>query len=221
MTLLAVLDYGIGNLRSAQKAFEHVGADARLTADRGLIADADGVVLPGVGAFGRCMDALERSGLGEVALDVIAAGRPFMGICVGMQLLYAESEESPGRAGLGVFPEAVRWLPPDVKRPQMQWNVLDVPDPSAAMFAGLPADPWVYFVHSFAAEPSAHVVATCDYGGPVTAAVVRDRLWATQFHPEKSAANGLQILRNFVAHAAVARPSDRTTASDRANRTEA
>jgi glutamine amidotransferase len=201
VTLLAVLDYEIGNLRSAQKALQHVGADARLTADRSLIADAAGLVLPGVGAFGRCMDALERTGLAEVAIEAIEAGRPFLGICVGMQLLYAGSEETPGRAGLGVFPETVRWLPPTVKRPQMQWNVLQPVAPSP-LLAGLDDPAWVYFVHSFAAEPSADLVATCDYGGPVTAAVQRGDLFATQFHPEKSGHNGLQLLANFVALAA-------------------
>ena len=197
MTLVAVLDYGIGNLRSAQKALERVGADARLTADRGLIAEAAGVVLPGVGNFGRCMDALHRSGLASVAIDAAADGRPFFGICVGMQLLYSASDESPGVAGLGVLPGAVRRLPVGVKHPQMQWNVLDPVRPSA-LLAGLPADPWVYFVHSFAAEDTTDAVATCDYGGPVVAAVERGPVWATQFHPEKSAAHGLQILRNFV-----------------------
>jgi len=198
MTLLAVLDYGIGNLRSAQKALERVGADARLTADRGLIADAAGVVLPGVGNFGRCMEALHESGLADVAVDAAGDARPFLGICVGMQLLYESSVESPGVAGLGVLPGAVVPLPDGVKHPQMQWNVLDQVRPSA-LLAGLPPDPWVYFVHSFSAEDTADAVATCDYGGPVVAAVERGTVWATQFHPEKSAANGLAILANFVA----------------------
>ena len=202
MTLIAVLDYGIGNLRSAQKALEHVGADARLTADPGLIRDAAGVVLPGVGSFGRCMDSLRGSGLDQLALEAIEADRPFFGICVGMQMLYRGSEESPEVPGLGVLPGRVRLLTGDVKRPQMQWNVLSevaradgVP---SALLAGLDQPTWVYFVHSYAAEVSSDVVATCDYGRPVTAAVERGPLWATQFHPEKSAANGLAMLRNFV-----------------------
>ncbi len=196
---LAVLDYGIGNLRSAQKAFEHVGADARLTADLAEIDAADAVVLPGVGAFGACVDALDASGLGEAALSVIAEGRPFMGICVGMQLLYASSDEDPTHRGLAVFDRDIHLLPADVKRPQMQWNRLVVA-PGAEehpMFAGI-EDPWVYFVHSYAAEAGPEVVATCEYGGPVTAAVARDNVWATQFHPEKSAATGLAILSNFL-----------------------
>jgi glutamine amidotransferase len=196
---LAVLDYGIGNLRSAQKAFEHVGADARLTADLAEIDAADAVVLPGVGAFGACVDALDASGLGQVALSVIAEGRPFLGICVGMQLLYATSDEDPSHRGLAVFDRGIHLLSGDVKRPQMQWNRLVIaPDArDHPMFAGID-DPWVYFVHSYAAEAGPEVVATCDYGGPVTAAVARDNVWATQFHPEKSAATGLAILSNFL-----------------------
>ena len=197
MTKVAVLDYGIGNLRSAQKALEHVGADARLTADLAEIEAADGVVLPGVGAFRACMDALRESGLDKPALDAIAAERPFMGICVGMQMLYEGSDENPDSTGLGVLPGRIRLLPDDVKRPQMQWNVLDRRR-DAAMLRGLDDPVWVYFVHSYAAELTDDVVATCDYGAPLTAAVERDRLWATQFHPEKSGATGMAILKNFV-----------------------
>ena len=193
---IAVLDYGIGNLRSAQKAFEHVGARAKLTADLGEINAADAVVLPGVGAFGACMDALEASGLDCVAVDAIDSLRPFLGICVGMQLLYAGSDETPGRAGLGIFDRRIHLLDDSVKRPQMQWNRLEPTVPDHPMFRGID-DPWMYFVHSYAAEGGPEVIATCDYGGPVTAAVARDNVWATQFHPEKSAADGLAVLRNF------------------------
>ncbi len=196
--LVAVLDYGIGNLASAQKALVRVGADARLTTDPGLAADAAGVVLPGVGAFGRCMEALRDEGLDEVALAALDAGVPFLGICVGMQLLYDRSEESPGIDGLGVLPGTVRRLPEGVKRPQMQWNVLDVVG-EPAMLAGLARPTWVYFVHSYAPERGEHVVATCDYAAPVVAAVERGSLWATQFHPEKSGSAGLALLGNFVA----------------------
>jgi glutamine amidotransferase len=200
VTVLAVLDYGIGNLRSAQKALQHVGADARLTTDADLAAEADGVVLPGVGAFGRCMEALGDTGLGAVAVDAAASGRPFLGICVGMQLLYDGSDEAPGVAGLGILPGTVRRLPDGVKHPQMQWNRLLISDRSG-LLAGLDDDAWVYFVHSFAADDATHAVATCDYGGPVVAAVQSANVWATQFHPEKSARTGMAILANFVAHA--------------------
>jgi glutamine amidotransferase len=195
--LLAVLDYGIGNLRSAQKSLQRVGADAQLTADPDVIAAADGVVLPGVGAFGACMQALRSTGLAARAVDAARSGRPFLGICVGMQLLYEKSEESPGVDGLAILPGTVRLLPGDVKRPQMQWNRLEVRrrDP---LLADLEADAWVYFVHSYAAEDSDDVIATCEYGGPVAAVVRRENVWATQFHPEKSGRHGLQLLRNFV-----------------------
>ena len=195
-----MLDYGIGNLRSAQKAFEHVGADARLTADLVEIDAADAVVLPGVGAFGACMNALHASGLDSVALDVVADGRPFMGICVGMQMMYAGSDENPDHKGLGIFDRSIHLLPPTVKRPQMQWNRLHAVVDGHPMLRGL-VDPWVYFVHSYAAEGGDEVIATCDYGTDVTAAVARDNVWATQFHPEKSADAGLTILRNFLAWA--------------------
>lgn len=198
--LVAVLDYGIGNLSSAQKALVRSGADARLTRDAGLVAEADGVVLPGVGAFGACMDALRDSGLESVVHSAVASGRPFLGICVGMQMLFDASDEDPTHSGLGVIPGRVVAIPDTVRKPQMQWNELHVRtvDP---ILAGLPAVPWVYFVHSFAARPAdaSVVVATCNYGAELTAVVRRGNVVATQFHPEKSAADGLAILANFVA----------------------
>jgi glutamine amidotransferase len=199
--LIAVLDYGIGNLRSAEKALQHVGAEARLTDDPAVADKAAGVVLPGVGAFGRCMDALDRTGLARVARNVAASGKPFLGICIGMQLLYDESEENPGRAGLGILPGAVRRLPEGVTHPQMQWNTLNLTRPSA-LFDELPDPAWFYFVHSFAPDDLSHAIATCDYGGTVVAAVERGNVWATQFHPEKSGANGMRLLSNFVARCA-------------------
>src|SRR5439155_2632969 len=192
--VIAVLDYGIGNLRSAEKALQKVGADARLVTSPAEAEGATGVVLPGVGAFGRCMEALRETGLAEVAVDAVEAGTPFLGICVGMQLLYEGSEETPGANGLGVLPGTVRTLPDGVKRPQMQWNTLQV-SRQTPLLAGLGDAPWMYFVHSYAPEVDGDVVATCDYGGPVAAVVERDRLWATQFHPEKSGAAGLALLR--------------------------
>ncbi len=207
MTLIAVLDYEIGNLRSAQKALQHLGADARLTADPGLIRDADGVVLPGVGAFGRCMEALRHTGLDGLAHEVVEQRRPFLGICIGMQMLFEASEESPGSTGLGLLPGTVRLLPGDVKRPQMQWNVLERRgDPELLRLAPAPA--WAYFVHSYAADTDdAIVTATCDYGGPVVAAVEQGSVWATQFHPEKSSHTGLAVLQAFVERAAASVPA--------------
>ena len=194
---MAVLDYGIGNLRSAQKALEHLGADARLTADPAVIAEAAGVVLPGVGAFGACMAALHRTGLADQAVAAAGSGRPFLGICVGMQLLYEASEEDPGVAGLGILEGTIRRLPAGVKHPQMQWNVLRARG-EAEMLRGVDDPTWVYFVHSYAAEDGPDVVATCDYGGEVVAGVERDEVWAMQFHPEKSGRAGQQLLANFL-----------------------
>jgi glutamine amidotransferase len=197
--VIAVLDYGIGNLRSAQKALEKVGADARLVTTAREADGATGVVLPGVGAFGRCMQALRASGLDAVTKDAVRSGRPFLGICVGMQMLYQGSEEDAGEDGLGLLPGLVRRLSPGVKHPQMQWNRLLV-ERGHPLLNGLGADPWMYFVHSYAPERSTtgeEVVAVCDYGGPVVAAVARDNLFATQFHPEKSGAAGLELLANF------------------------
>lgn len=200
--LIAVLDYGIGNLRSAQKSLERMGADARLTADAGLIADAAGVVLPGVGAFGPCMAALCDTGLDEQARIAAADGRPFLGICIGLQLLYEGSEEAPGIAGLGILPGTVQLLPGNVKRPQMQWNRLEVRTPSP-LLEGLDGA-WVYFVHSYAAPMADNVAAVCDYGGTVVGVVGDGNVWATQFHPEKSARPGLRLLENFVNQARTA-----------------
>ena len=214
--MIAVLDYGIGNLRSAEKALQHLGGDALLVAEPEIAEAADAVVLPGVGSFGRCLEALRDSGLDRVAMTAATDGRPFLGICVGMQMLYEDSEESPGVAGLGILDGTVRRLPAGVKRPQMQWNRLDPVDPPLSVAGGLlegldlggpgsEGTAWVYFVHSYACPPGPDVVATCDYGGPVTAAVARGPLWATQFHPEKSSTAGLAVLGNFVRAAAGAR----------------
>ena len=204
---IAVLDYGIGNLRSAEKALQHVGAAARLVADATDVAAADAVVLPGVGAFGACARALHESGLEDAARAALAAGVPFFGVCVGFQLLYEGSVESPGAEGLGVFAGQVEALPAGVKHPQMQWNQLEVPAGDGIqpeLLRGLGPRPWVYFVHSFAPPVGAETVAVCDYGGPVAALVARGSLWGAQFHPEKSGAAGLRLLANFVDLAAAA-----------------
>jgi glutamine amidotransferase len=197
--MIAVLDYGIGNLRSAQKALQRSYPDVRLVTTAAEAEGAAGVVLPGVGAFGRCMQALTASGLDAVARAAVDEGVPFLAVCIGMQLLYEGSDEDPDVAGLGILPGRVRLLPDGVKRPQMQWNQLQMVRPTSPLLAGITPGAWVYFVHSYAPEPSDDVIATCDYGGPVVAAVERSRLWATQFHPEKSSTVGLRLLSNFVA----------------------
>jgi imidazole glycerol-phosphate synthase subunit HisH len=220
---IAVLDYGIGNLRSAEKALQHVGAAARLVTDPAEVEAADAVVLPGVGAFGACARALRQSGLEKVARAAIAADVPFLAVCIGFQLLYEGSDErsESGRldsgdppdpvsdgseSGLGVFPGRVTALASTVKHPQMQWNQLELIGPGSgvgpASLRGLGPLPWVYFVHSFAPPVGAETVAVCDYGGPVAALVERSNLWGAQFHPEKSGRSGLGLLANFVALAA-------------------
>ena len=200
---VAVLDYGIGNLRSAQKALEKVGADAVLTRDPQLVSSADAVVLPGVGAFGACMDALRSSGLEPVVHDAVSSGVPFLGICVGMQMLFDASDEDPGARGLGVIGGTVKWIPSSVPRPQMQWNQVDITSDDD-MFRGLGAKPWMYFVHSLHGVPvdGTHVVATVHYGERLNVAFRAGNVFATQFHPEKSATAGLGLLGNFVRSAA-------------------
>ncbi len=202
--LIAVLDYGIGNLRSAQKGLQFVGADAQLTSDKKLIAEAQAVVLPGVGNFGACMTALREAGLEDSVHEAINSGRPFLGICVGMQMLFERSEESPGVAGLGVVAGEIRWLPAGVQRPQMQWNRLNIKKQDD-LFAGLSENPWMYFVHSLSAvaHDQSVVAATCSYGSELLAAIRLRNIFATQFHPEKSATEGLRILESFVNSCAV------------------
>jgi imidazole glycerol-phosphate synthase subunit HisH len=204
--VIAVLDYGIGNLRSAEKALQFLGADAELVSDPERAAGADGVVLPGVGAFGPCVQALRASGLDRVARSAIERGVPFLGICVGFQLLYEGSDEDPKESGLAILPGVVRRLADGVKRPQMQWNVLDRMGDGHGLLAGVPTPAWVYFVHSYAPEVTPDTTSTCAYGGTVAASAERHRLWGTQFHPEKSGAVGLHILTNFVRSVAGAEP---------------
>jgi glutamine amidotransferase len=199
-----VLDYGIGNLRSAEKALAHLGAPVVLTADPGVVRDAVGVVLPGVGHFGACMAALRDAGLHDLACDAAQSGRPFLGVCIGMQMLFEGSDEAPGVDGLGVLRGRVTKLPATVKLPQIGWNTLERV-PGSALVAGLEDPSWFYFVHSYAPETEESVVAAwCHYGRRFAAAVERGNLWATQFHPEKSGAAGLRLLTNFVERCAAA-----------------
>ncbi len=208
--MIAVLDYGIGNLRSAEKALLQAGADARLVTDPDEAASADALVLPGVGSFGACVTALRNSGLHHAVYDAAERSKPLLGICIGFQMLFSESEESPGIPGLGILDGAVLQIPTKEKLPQMQWNKLTILHPDTSlMFGGFSgAEPWFYFVHSYAAYPiggveNPAVAAVCDYGGNVTAAVEKGSLWATQFHPEKSGALGLALLSQFVRFAGV------------------
>ena len=197
--MIAVIDYGIGNLRSAEKAFEHLGAPAELVDDPRELESASGVVLPGVGSFGRCAEALERGGWRGPINDLVDAGVPFLGICVGFQLLFGRSEESPGARGLDLLEGEIVRLDPSVKHPQIQWNRIISSRPNL-LLPELDAEYWMYFVHSFAATGAPSVVATCDYGGPVVAVVELENVYGVQFHPEKSGSSGLELLGRFASH---------------------
>jgi glutamine amidotransferase len=199
---IAIIDYGMGNLRSVEKAFHKVGADgAFVTSDPAAIAEADKAVLPGDGAFDATLARLRASGVAQVAQEFAASGRPFLGICVGMQALLTRSEEGePGVVGLNLVPGCVRKFEATATRkvPQIGWNQLRFPGESP-LFADIPPDSYVYFLHSFYCVPDdkAAVTAVCDYGVHYCAGLQRGNVHATQFHPEKSGETGLQILRNF------------------------
>jgi glutamine amidotransferase len=198
--MIAIIDYGVGNLFSVEKAFVKLGADVIVTSDVEEIAKADKIVLPGVGAFGDCMQNLIESGLIPTILDAVATGKPFLGICVGLQILFEGSEESPGIAGLGIIKGMVKKIyAPTLKIPHMGWNSLEFAAVSP-LFQALPKSPYVYFVHSYYAVPEdpSVITAVTEYGQQVTAAVAQKNIQATQFHPEKSGDTGLLILKNFI-----------------------
>jgi glutamine amidotransferase len=203
--MIAIIDYGMGNLRSVQKGFEKIGSEAVVTADPQVVLQADRIVLPGVGAFRDCMHNLEQAGFVEPILKVIAEGRPFLGICVGMQLLLTDSVEFGLYSGLNVIPGHVLRFPDQMtvageklKVPQMGWNQLSIKRRAPA-FEGVENGSNVYFVHSYYVKPDdiSVIAATTDYGIEFCSAIWKDNIVATQFHPEKSQAIGLQILKNF------------------------
>jgi imidazole glycerol-phosphate synthase subunit HisH len=198
--MIAIIDYGMGNLRSVQKAIEKVGHQAVVTSDPAQVAAADKVILPGVGAFEDAAAELRRLDLVKPVLQAIDSGKPFLGICLGLQLLFDISYENGRHEGLGVLRgECVRFdLPKDLAVPHMGWNQLDIRRP-APVLSGVSEGAYVYFVHSYYVVPKdADVIATeTDYGGPFCSMVWRDNIFATQFHPEKSQAEGLKILKNF------------------------
>lgn len=203
MSAIAIVDYGMGNLRSVAKALERVGAAAEITRDAEVIARAPGVVLPGVGAFGACMENLRAYGLVDVVRRVVERGVPFLGICLGLQLLFEESEEFGPVAGIGVLRgRCVRFRPAgaDLRVPHMGWNQIGKRRETAVL-AGIDDGAFVYFVHSYYVEPRdpAIVAAVTDYGGEFVSAIAQGALFACQFHPEKSQRIGLRILENFSA----------------------
>jgi glutamine amidotransferase len=198
--MIAIIDYGMGNLFSVEKAFVKLGAEVVVTSDAKIIAEADKVVLPGVGAFGDCMKNLETSGLIPIIMETAASGKPFLGICLGLQVMFEGSEEAPGIKGLSMFKGLVKKIvAPKLKIPHMGWNSLKMAVKSP-LLDNLPETPYVYFVHSFHAVPSEENIVTAfvEYGGKVTAAVGKKNVQAMQFHPEKSSSIGLKILENFV-----------------------
>ena len=202
--MIALLDYGSGNLRSVHKALLKVGAEVRIVRSPAEMKDARAVVLPGVGAFDDCINALRRQELLEASREFIKSGRPFLGICVGYQALFEKSEEfNSCAAGLGVFAgKVVRFSHRNgLKIPQIGWNQLDVVKPECPLYRGIPSGSYVYFVHSYFPEPTdASIVATrTEYGETFASSVWHDNIFATQFHPEKSQRVGLQLLENFTA----------------------
>jgi imidazole glycerol-phosphate synthase subunit HisH len=203
--MIAIIDYGMGNLRSVQKGFEKVGARAVVTADPRTLLEAEKVVLPGVGAFRDCMTNLEQAGFVEPLLRMIAEGRPFLGICLGLQLLFTESEEFGSHKGLNVipgrvlrFPEGMRDAGEELKVPHMGWNQINFKKQSQ-VFEGIDDGSNVYFVHSYYVKPDddAIIAAETEYGIEFCSAIWKDNIVATQFHPEKSQDVGLRILKNF------------------------
>lgn len=200
--MIAIIDYGAGNLQSVSKALKFIGCDSVVTNDKEFLRDAEKVVLPGVGSFGDAMDSLKKSGLEQPIFDFIDSGRPFLGICLGMQMLFEESEESPGVSGLGILKGKIRRIPVKngLKVPHIGWNSLEIRKQDG-IFRGISPNPYVYFVHSYylQAQDSEIVSSQTEYGVPIDASVQYKNIHAAQFHPEKSGKVGLGLLRNFAA----------------------
>ncbi len=193
--MIAIIDYRAGNIASVKKALDRLGCESVITSDAAVIAQAERVILPGVGHFAatKALDPLRLT-----IARVIKQGRPFLGICVGLQWMFAGSTEAPGIAGFGLFPAEVSRFPAGVKSPHVGWNQIAVRNGSR-LLAGIPAEAFVYFTHSYRAPVCEGTVAECEYGGRFAAAVERDNVFGVQFHPEKSSDTGLAILRNFVS----------------------
>ncbi len=198
--MIAIVDYGVGNLHSVAKALERVGGDVTVTSDPLVVADSGAVVLPGVGAFRDSMDSLSRSDLASSVTGAVRAGKPFLGICLGLQMLFSVSEEFGLTQGMGLLPGRVVRFGPDLKVPHLGWNEVKIAKPGNPLFAGIPDRTHFYFVHSYHVVPDDPGVtaATCDYGEPFTCMAWRDNIFAVQFHPEKSQEAGLKMLSNFV-----------------------
>lgn len=198
--MIAIIDYGAGNIQSVNKALKHIGCDTVITRDKDVILKAEGAVLPGVGSFGDTMNTMTEYGIKDTVLDYTKIGKPFLGICLGLQLLFPESEESPEAKGLGIFEGAITKIPngEGLKIPHIGWNSLDIKKKDG-IFKGIEGNPYVYFVHSYylKAADKDIVAAQTNYGVTIDAAVTKGNVFATQFHPEKSGETGLKILKNF------------------------
>lgn len=195
--MIAVIDYGMGNLRSVQKALEFVGQEAVVTDDLKVMEKADKLLLPGVGAFGDAINTIRQRGIDKVIYDGVKKDKPFLGICLGMQMIFNKSYEYGEYEGLGLIPGEIRLLPDNVKKPHIGWNNLNIKMRSP-LFENVGESPYVYFVHSYYLETDAPVVsATTDYGKEIQVAVQKNNIFALQFHPEKSGDAGLEILKNF------------------------
>lgn len=195
--MIAIIDYGMGNLRSVEKAFEFLGFDVTVTDKAEIIKKADKIVLPGVGAFCDAIKTVREKKLDEAIYEAVDGGKPFLGICLGMQMIFDRSYENGDYEGLGIIPGKVVRFPDTVKIPHIGWNSLNIKMRSP-LFEGLEENPFVYFVHSYHLVTDAPVVsATCDYGSEIQVAVQRENVFALQFHPEKSGRTGLKILQNF------------------------
>ena len=199
--MIAIIDYGAGNIQSVNKALKYIGCDCGVTRDKDMILKADGAVLPGVGSFGDTMDTMESYGIKDTVLDFIKTKKHFLGICLGLQLLFPESEESPNKKGLSVFDGSITKIPADtgLKIPHIGWNSLDIVKKDG-IFKGIEDNAYVYFVHSYflTAKNPEIVAARTNYGVQIDAAIEWENVSATQFHPEKSGAAGARILLNFL-----------------------
>jgi len=197
--MIAIINYGMGNLRSVQAGLEHIGQRAFVTDDPQEVMNAPAVVLPGVGAFRDAIEKLEQTGMGDAFREAVQSGKPCLGVCLGLQLLFSESEEGGVYHGLGIIPGKVVRFSDRLKVPHMGWNQLNIKNPDAPIFRDIPEGSYMYFVHSYYVQPedSAVIAATTDYGIEFTSMIARDNLFAMQFHPEKSQEIGLCLLRNF------------------------
>lgn len=197
--MIAIIDYGMGNVRSVSKALEHLGFKAVLTKDPAIISNASSIIVPGVGAFADCIKNLNKYNLIPAIKDFILSGKPYLGLCLGMHILLDESEEAPGVPGLNLIHGKVKKFSPGLKIPHMGWNKINIQENNNPIFKNIPNETYAYFVHSYYVEPQHKdvIATTTDYGITFCSSIRKDNIYATQFHPEKSQTRGLEMLKNF------------------------